>query len=199
MELSKSILDYLNILLTGPVLFSIVAILFIFQFREDIKALMLRVAKIKLPGGAELSTSQSTRSATEETKKVVEPAASKEVQIQNLPSGIPPELQQAVEQIIRSHIATAYLWEYRYLNYFFVRGTQEVLDCLIGLKQPTIYALYDSTWLPLVPSANERASRINVLQAHHLVLQGENGLLKVTPKGLEYQEWRGPLPPLTTA
>ena len=198
MDISKLILDYLKVLLTAPVLFSIVAIFFIFQFREDIKALLLRIAKIKLPGGTEVSTSQSNRPAAEEPKMEIEPTASKEVQIQGLPNDMPPQQQQVIEQIIRSHIATAYLWEYRYLNFFLVRGTQEVLDWLIGLKQPTLYAHYDSTWLPLVPSANERAARINALQAHHLVQQEQNGLLIVTPKGLEYQGWRGPLPPLTT-
>jgi len=198
MDISKLILDYLKVVLTAPVLFSIVAIIFIFQFREDIKALLLRIAKIRLPGGTELSTSQSNRPTSEGSKMEMEPTASKEVQIKGLPSGMPPQEQQAIEQIIRSHIATAYLWEYRYLNYFLVRGTQEVLDWLIGLKQPTIYAHYDSTWLPLVPSANERAARINALQAHHLVQQDPNGLLIVTPKGLEYQGWRGTLPPLTT-
>jgi len=197
MDISKLILDYLKVILTAPVLFSIVAIFFIFQFREDIKALLLRIAKIKLPGGTEVSTSQSNLPAAEDPKMEMEPTASKEVQIQGLPDNMPPQQRQAIEQIIRSHIATAYLWEYRYLNYFLVRGTQEVLDWLIGLKQPTIYAHYDTTWLPLVPSANERAARINVLQTHHLVEQDQNGLLIVTPKGLEYQGWRGPLPPLS--
>ena len=197
MDISKLILEYLKVVLTAPVLFSIVAIIFIFQFSEDIKALLLRIAKIRLPGGTEVSTSQSNRPAAEEPKMKMEPTASKEVPIQGLPKDMPQEQLQAIEQIIRSHIATSYLWEYRYLNYFLVRGTQEVLDWLIELKQPTTYALYDSIWLPLVPTANERVARINALQAHHLV-QDQNGLIKVTPKGLEYQEWRGPLPPLKT-
>ena len=86
-----------------------------------------------------------------------------------------------------NHIATTYLWEYRYLNYFFVRGTQEVLDWLIGLVQSTTYAHFDSIWLPIIPSANERQSIINALQAHHLIqCDDETGLIQVNPKGHEY-------------
>ena len=53
MEIATLVLEYLRVLLTAPFLFSIVAVVFIFTFKEDIKALLLRVAKIRLPGGAE--------------------------------------------------------------------------------------------------------------------------------------------------
>lgn len=190
-------LEYLKVLLTGPVLFSIVALVFIFVFKEDIKALLLRVAKIKLPGGAEVSTPQSTRTA-EESTSTKEPNIDENVPIQNLPNDLTPQQKQTVEQLIRSHIATSYLWEYRYLNYFLARGTQEVLDWLISLPQSTNYAHFDATWLPIIPSANERQAIVNALQAHYLIqYNNETGLIQVSPKGREYQEWRGKLPPLT--
>ena len=61
MEIAKVVLEYLRVLLTGPVLYSIVAVVFICTFKEDIKALLLRVAKIRLPGGTEVDAPQSSR------------------------------------------------------------------------------------------------------------------------------------------
>ena len=50
----------------------------------------------------------------------------------------------------------------------------------------------------MIPSANERQAIINALQMHHLVIREEySDMIRVTPKGREYQEWRGTLPPLT--
>jgi len=194
MDYANLILEYLKVLLTAPVLFSLLAVWFITLFREDIKALILRIAKIKLPGGTEVSTPQSNQLATEEQKPA--PRIDNQVAVAGLPADLAPQQRQAVEQLIRSHIATAYIWEYRYLNYFLVRGTQLVLDWLIGLPQATTYMHYDSVWLPIIPSANERQAIINALQTHHLIQQDTSGMIIVTPKGREYQVWRGVLPPL---
>ena len=195
LELAQLVLEYLRVLLTAPFLISVVVVFFIWRFTEDIKALLLRVAKIKLPGGTEVNTPQSSRIVEEESKSPPETIG---IAIQGIPSGLTPEQEQAVKQLIRSHIANAYLWEYRYLSYFLARGTQETLDWLIGLTQPTTYAFYDSVFLPIIPSANERQAIITALQMHHLVMHDEvSNVITVTPKGREYQEWRGVLPPLT--
>lgn len=196
MGYANLILEYLKVILTAPVLFSIVAIWFITLFKEDIKALILRIAKIKLPGGTEVSTPQSNQLAKEEQKPAPKPSVDDQVAFVGLPADLTPQHRHTVEQLIRSHIATAYIWEYRYLNYYLVRGTQLVLDWLVGLPQATTYMLYDSVWLPIIPSANERQAIINALQTHHLIQQDSTGMIVVTPKGREYQEWRGPLPPL---
>jgi hypothetical protein len=66
MDIAKLVIEYLKVLLSAPPLFSVVAIIFIFIFREDLKALILRIAKIKLPGGTEVSTPQSNQLAVEE-------------------------------------------------------------------------------------------------------------------------------------
>ena len=132
-------LEYLGVLLTAPFLFSVVAVIFICRFTEDIKALLSRVAKIKLPGGTEFSALQSSRTVEAESKPPPETVG---VSVQGIPSDLRSEQKQAIEQIIRSHIANARLWEYRYLNFFMARGTQTVLDWLIELPQPTTYAHY---------------------------------------------------------
>jgi len=197
MDKASMVLEYLKVVLTWPVLITVVALVFIFQFREDLKALILRIAKIKLPGGTELSTPQSTRLASEDNKPPPQSEPQAQPVVAGLPNDLTPQQRDVVEKLVRSHIATAYLWEYRYLNYFLARGTQMVLDWLIGLPYPATYSYYDSTWLPLIPSANERQAIITALQAHHLIHQDTSGLITVNPKGHEYQQWRGTLPPLT--
>ncbi len=198
-EATFPLLDYLKVFLTGPVLFSLVAIVFLLVFREDIKALLLRIAKVKLPGGMEITTPQSSRTA-EEAELVEKPSIDVSATIKDLPNDLNVQQREAVAQLIRSHVATSALWEYRYLNYYLVRTTQEILDWLISLLQPTTYAHFDSTWLPLIPSANERQAIIDALQTHHLIyIDSDTGLIHITEKGREYQKWRGELAPIPDA
>ena len=193
MEIATLVLEYLRVLLTAPFMFSIVAVVFIFTFKEDIKALLLRVAKIRLPGGAEVDTPQSSR-----IEKEPRPVDTGGILVQGIPPGLTPDQEQAITQLVRAQIATAYIWEYRYLNYFLARGTQVALDWFVGLPQPTTYAHYDSLLLSVVPSARERQAMFNALEAHHLVTHdGASNMIAVTPKGREYHQWRGALPPLT--
>ena len=199
MDIAELVLEYLKVLLSAPVLFSVVAIIFIIIFREDLKALILRIARIRLPGGTEVSTPQSNQLAVEENKPAPEPTVNEQIPVSGLPADLTLQQRTVIEQLIRSHIATAYVWEYRYLNYFLARGTQHVLDWLIGLPQSTTFAHFESVWIPIIPSANERQAVITALQAHHLIQQENSGLIVVTPKGREYAEWRGSLPPLTNA
>ena len=194
MEISKHILEYLQLLLSPQIVIGAVTVTFLLLFREDIKALLLRIAKIKLPGGAEVSTPQSEQQAEEETQE--KPAPTPDTSVSGLPSGLTAEQRTTVENMLKAERATSYLWEYRYLNHYLVYGTQRVLDWIISLGQPTTYSHYDATWLPLIPSSNERNAILNALQQHHLI-QESDGAITVTPKGIEYQQWRGELPPLT--
>ena len=132
MEIANLVLEYLRVLLTAPLLFSVVAIVFFYRFTEDIKALLLRVAKIRLPGGAEVDTPQSRR-----IEREPRPVNTEEVPVQGIPAGLTPDQEQAITQLLRAQIATTYIWEYRYLNYFLARGTQLTLDWLVGLPQST--------------------------------------------------------------
>ena len=180
MEIETLVLEYLRVL-TAPPLLSIVAVIFIFKFAEDIKALFLRVAKIRLPGGAEFDTQQGRSVVHEEPTP---PLETEGIPVQGIPPGLAPAQEQAIAQLIRAHIATAYLWEYRYLNYFLARGTQLALDWFVGLPQATTYNQYDSFVLPIVPSARERQAIVNALEAHHLIAHdGGANIISVTPKG----------------
>lgn len=189
METNQIILEYLKILLTAPVLFSITSITFFLLFHQQLRNLINRIASIKLPGGAEVNTPQPL------IEKSGSPIPTNDLKVEdNLPIGLNPQQEKEITHLIKSHIATSYLWEYRYLNYFLVRKTQLVLDWIAELKQPTAYGFYDSFWMLVIPNANERKIILDVLQAHHLVQINNAGLIGITEKGREYIEWRGQLP-----
>ena len=154
-----------------------------------------RIFRIKLSGGSELSMSQSEKSSAELSPKnepppVPEPAPS------DLPQNVSltTDQIQAVRELIQAEKANAYLWEYRYLNYFLAMGTQRVLDWLVTLKQRSNVRFYDSFWSPFITSAVERQAILNALQQHHLITITDD-LIEVAEKGREYIQWRGPLPP----
>ena len=191
--MAELILEYLKVILSGPVIFGAIAAVFFFKFSEDIKALILRVAKIRLPGGAEVSTPQSSRLPEGEDKA---PPEQPDEDVQGLPLGLTTDQHATVEQLIQSHRANAYMWEYRYLNYYLARDTQIVLDWLGGLDVPVTFAHFDTHWLPLIPSAGERQAIIQALESHHLVyMDSQTTMIRISEKGQEYREWRGEVPP----
>lgn len=184
-------LEYLKVLLSAPVLFSLVLIIFIRSFKTELRNLVNRIASIKFPGGAEVNTPQPLNDAS--NKSVPTPTIEFN---QSLPAGLTKDQETTITHLIRSHIANSYLWEYRYLNFFLVRKTQLVLDWLTTFNQPVNGSFYDSVWIPSIPDANERRIILEALQAHHLIQINELGMIELTPKGKEYIEWRGPLPEL---
>ena len=198
MNKAQFILDFLKIVLSPQIVTGIVLAVFVLLFKDDIRALMARIAKIRLPGGSELTTTQLERSAE---------AAEEPEDERPKPSAdsieLPPNLSVTREQleIIRKSFlaerANAALWEYRYLNYFLVPTTQRVLDWLASLTSGTSLSLFNNVWLPLIPNPNERSAILSALQAHYLIkVTGE--YVEISPKGREYVQWRGPLPQFKT-
>jgi len=59
--MAQLILDYIKAILSPQVIAGAVGFTLLALFRDDFKALLLRVAKIRLPGGTEVSTSQITK------------------------------------------------------------------------------------------------------------------------------------------
>jgi predicted RecB family endonuclease len=59
MEVAQIVLEYLKVLLSPQMVVGILTIVFIWLFKDDIKALILRIAKIKLPGGSEILVAQA--------------------------------------------------------------------------------------------------------------------------------------------
>lgn len=105
METARLVLEYLKVLLSPPIIAGIIGLVILILFREDIKALILRIAKIRFPGGAELSTSQSERQINEE-KFEQKPLSAAEVPLPGLPSDLTP--QQQVKLTVYSGASLAF-------------------------------------------------------------------------------------------
>jgi hypothetical protein len=193
MQTANVILEYLKVLLSPQVVIGILVGVFFGIFYRDIKALIQRIASIKLPGGAELSTPQSIRSESAPEDKPA-PKLPETEQVQ-LPVTLEPNELESIRELFNAERARAYLWEYRYLNYFLAYRTQQVLDWLNTTENRPSTHFFDTMWMPSIPSPVERNAIITALQAHHLIAI-ENDLIEVTPKGKEYIDWRGPLPKL---
>ena len=192
------VLDYLKVLLSGPVIIGVVVLVFIRIFRSEIGRLIDRVRQIKFPGG-EVSALQQAR-ARKELVAATAPTADLVAKDFKLPTSVSMEPGQAAEiiQLIQSERTNAALWEYRYLNLYLVRSTQMVLGWLAGQQQPVSLRLLDSMLQPNIPDPNERAAILGALQTHHLVAVVADAV-RVTDKGREYLQWRGPLPPIGAA
>ena len=189
LETSKIILEFIKALTASQIIYGAIAITFLLFFKESIRVLIGRIARIKLPGGGELSTPQSLRSSDEKPDDSKISVSSEDLLPPNLE--LTPEQVKQIVEIFKAERAKAALWEYRYLNYFLVPKTQRVLDWLSSLNVQTTTSMFDSFWMPIIPQANERRAIIDALQAHHLImLTGE--LIEVSPKGKEYIQWRGP-------
>ena len=65
MEIAKLVLEYVKAVLSPQVVAGVAALIFLGSLKEDIRGLLRRIAKIRLPGGSELSTSQVERASEE--------------------------------------------------------------------------------------------------------------------------------------
>ena len=188
------VLEFLKVLLTAPVMAAGATLFICVLFKTEIRSLLNRAFNLKLPGGFEVSASQAKISAQEESDGERPKPQISDVN-SSLPSGLTPQQQEEIGQLLLSARADSYLWEYRYLNRFLVYQTQQVLDWLVSFPQTATIRLYDTIWLPQIQVAVERNAILHALEAHHLILiTGDK--IEVTEKGKEYQHWRGPLPSL---
>ena len=193
MGVAEIILAYLQVLLSGPVIAGGVATLFLCKFRGSISALIDRIAGIKLPGGSEVLTPRQLVPDTSSDSDIVPGDTVEEV---GLPEGITLSTDQQAEivQLVQSERANAYLWEYRYLNHYLVRGTQATLDWIAEARGAVSLSLVDSQLQTSIPEARERTAILSALESHRLIVASGN-TIQVTAKGREYLGWRGPLPP----
>ncbi len=145
MALAQLILEYLKVFLSAPPMAAAVVLVFTVLFRREIASLISRIARIKLPGGSEVFTSQQEKAQEEIASKQEAPPLPASSSVE-LPKNITltPEQAQQVVQLVQSERANATLWEYRYLNFYLARSTQIVLDWLGTLQQPISIRLLDS-------------------------------------------------------
>ncbi len=192
MDTETLVLEYLKVILTTPTVIGVLGTIFLLLFKYELRSLINRIASLKI-GSAELTAPQLPPPADQTARgQLPNPAPPQ------LPPGVsvPPQETPLVEQALAAERARAYLWEYRYLNYFLVYATQRVLDWLASLPASTTVTAYDSYWQPLIPSGEQRRTILAALESHNLITF-QSDLIEVTPKGREYLQFRGPLPTLS--
>lgn len=183
----RLLLDYLKVILSWPFMGTALVVFIVLLFRQDLVKLIARVKHVKTPFG-ELETSQQQKLENADEGKVPPPPETPDVDEVRLDQAQIQDLRQWFE----AERAARYIWEYRYLNYFFAPTTQYVLDWLVGLGQVTTRSAYDAYWTPLIPNAGERQAVINALQTHYLIeLDGGGNVIKLSEKGKEYAAWEG--------
>jgi len=191
MEVAKLVLEYLRVVLSTQMVIGAVGATFLFLFKSEMSSLLSRIATIKW-GSAEVSAPQLPAETSPRKNEIPPPADDANQQTLTLPAdaNLSPDERLRLEQTFLAERARAHLWEYRYLNYFFVHNTQRILDWLASLPNAPTFTMYDAWWQSAIPSADQRRTIINVLESHNLV-QFNSELIEVTPKGREYIQWRG--------
>jgi hypothetical protein len=191
MQAAQIVLEYLKVALSAPVMSAAIAFGLALLYKKPAIALINRIAMLKVAGIGELQTSQAARAepSTHEGSEAPQPLPAESVSAAGNLS------DPTATALVKAERERAYLWEYRYLNLFLVRGTQIVLEWFAARESPTAFQVYDGWWSSLVLDPNERFARVAILKSHYLLVE-HNGLLSVSEKGREYLAWRGPLPQL---
>ena len=96
---AQLILEYLKVIFSAPVIAAVVAFTVLAIFREDIKALLLRFAKIRLPGGTEVSISQAAKLEEDPEKPLPKPPPSDPAALA-LPSDLDRKQIEEVQQLL---------------------------------------------------------------------------------------------------
>lgn len=167
-----------------------------FLFREPLGKLIGRTSAVRFPG-VEWSTSQAERTA-DASAAPASPVVTGATDPPAAPAGLTQEQQTRIADIIRAESARAFLWEYRFLNFYLVPHTQRVLDWFGSLQQRPTLHFYGDLWSSTIYNIEERSAVLNALLDHGLVqatgpLNETTTLLEITLKGREYLQFRGPL------
>jgi len=199
-----TMIEYLQLLLAPHIVWAGVLIFFAFKFRSGFSSLLAAITdRIRSVKGY-----RKTKEGHELTF-----SESQQVDAKSLPntSATPPEVTHEknddftwpedttediaeIKTLVKAERSSRYLWEYNYLNFFFQRHTQYVLDWFVERDCEIPLDEYHGYWKKFIKSERERKAVLDVLLAHFMLEIKENRI-NVTPKGREYHEWRGPMPP----
>ena len=191
MNTNQIIIEYLKIILSTQVVAGVVALILFTIFKEDIKRLLTRIAKIKLPGGSEFYTSQKEKDVeTIEKDKVPKVNDNDATEKLSEELKLTPEQVKIVSEAFESERANAYLWEYKYLNLFLVPNTKNVLDWFYSLDKSISVSFFDNIWKTIIPDEKEREAILKALLNHYLIIRNDGDMLVISPKGKEYKDWK---------
>lgn len=132
---TKTVIDILSIIISWPVAISLIGLLFIFRFQSAINYYLRNISSMKLPGGVEIQSQQSTKTTTpgSESQKhlVLTPEQQKNIEefIADLESKqkLTADDKNLLSQQLDDMSYIAIEWKFRFLNLFFVFNTKRIL------------------------------------------------------------------------
>jgi hypothetical protein len=187
MEIAKLVLEFVRLLCSAPFMLFVTVCFLSCKFYGQIKELLHRIASIRF-GGTELTLKQIQAKESENNTPIPKATSPNGVL-----SGLPETDNQQIYDIIKSESEKALLWEFRYLNYFLVPRTQNILIWLASLPNPISIADALHYSLALVSDESEVDAMRKALEAHQLIKIDDKAVY-VTEKGRTYLQWRGPFP-----
>lgn len=219
MEIAKLILEYLKVLLSGPVLLFSFIVFVAFRYKGKVtdffNAIINRLGsaekgliEISKFGKIEFSQSAQKEQVLDEGQILKPPEKGQALDQHRMPESELPKLgeltKEQMDKIITKlqiHIkdekaktdfwqSSALFWEYSYLNYFLVPGTQTVFEWINNSKNPITVGGFHVFWLELIPNENERNAILQALLRHYLIEIDKENFITVTPKGKDYRDWR---------
>jgi len=182
-------LEAMKILVSWPFAVCSLGFAFGIAFKPEIRAFIVNIAEIWLPGGSRITTRQQPTPENNTGNEITGPK-----DLSALPA------QKTVEEYERllqdARIGIAY-WRFQFLNWFLVPRTKEVLKW-IGQTGGVTVGAYREFWRKVFVSEAESEITSSVLLQNWLITL-DSGLYKITPIGrdfLGFLEGRFPPPSL---
>lgn len=176
-------LEFLKVLLGWPSIVLTIAIFGFYIFRVPLSKWLENV-KIDY-GGATISSQQ---------QKVEDNVQAPKLEVDQSGPSVLPVPNGSDSNLVNQWKAAAYLWEYRFLNFFLAYHSQQFLDWLCDRTEPMSLEVTNSLWLVKVPDVAERQAVVEAITRHHLA-EIRDSMISITPKGREYVEFRGRFDP----
>lgn len=197
----KTVLDIVSIIFSWPVAISIICLLFILRFQSAIDFYLRNICSMKLPGGVEIQSQQSTSDSTNRPEPkdalVLTPEQQKNIEefIADLESK--KALTEDEKKILSdrldqmSHIAIE--WKFRYLNMFLVYQTKNVLHWYSN-NSPQTRDSFNAIWRTTITEEEQRSIILNILTFNGLLIE-DGGFLQITDHGYSFLQFIGLIPP----
>ncbi len=200
-------IEFLKVILTPHIIWGGVLIFFAYRFKNGFSLLLTaitdRIKNVqgykKTKDGHELTFQESQTDKSNNILPNVSdtpPEASPEKSEGFMWDEDKTDDTETLKKLVKIERSDRYLWEYRYLNYFLVRHSQHIIDWFASNDSPQTFGSYNNYWEKNILDKKEREAVISVLGDFFLIQSVQGDKLQITPKGKEYQAWRGPLPPL---
>lgn len=167
-----------SLITSWPVVVLILCLVLMFKFRSALDYL-IRYGRWKLPGGVEVQSM-----SPEEASGAFKLSPAQQAQLARFIQALQQQQQIAVTQS-QQMLRNAILWEFAFLDRFFVSATKQVLTSIAQASGGVQRAFLDSVWQQLIPDPTQRRVILDVLLYHNVVVE-QNGQLTVTQKGLAF-------------